>query len=78
MKWIGTGTKTPRALALVYYNPDTQEWHVGDTVISRAMIENIELPLANALVAELVGREVVSLRKAIVMDHTLKDKSYGW
>jgi hypothetical protein len=42
------------------------------------MTENIELPLANTLVAELVGREVVFLRKAIVMDHTLKDKRYGW
>jgi len=78
MNWIGKYSNVPRALALVYYDPSTQEWHIGDTVISRAVIEHINEDLASTLVAELVGQNAVYLRKAIVQEHTLKDAAYGW
>ena len=78
MEWIGSGERVPRALALVWYDPDAREWHIGQTIVARQMLDDIDLQLAYKIVGRQIKREANDLVRAIVSGFVLKDVAKGW
>lgn len=80
MEWIGSGERVPRALALVWYDPIAREWHVADSVVPRAQVEDIDLDSFAGILAiqKIVSRQWAMILVSIVRDHSAKDATKGW
>ena len=78
IRWVGAGEETPRALAVVYYDPEERVWHIGDARVSREMLENLDGSIAAAVWPNLLVRVGQQIEHFILKSHALKDVTKGW